>query len=335
MKLRNLLSLMSAGAALLGPSPANAADPEAVRLEVDAPPGCVDESAFRDEIGVLGGHFRDANLDDRARTFRIEVARGNDDVKGRLIVRDLVFRESIRELRARSCVEAIRSLALFAATALDQAPPPLSPAPSEAASPPPPLWPAPTRETDRTRLERAPRLGSGGLTVGGVGGVGTSTSAGFHASGALRFGRTTRLGIAGAIVHEERAVNRATAREESRGLASRVGALVGWGAPWNDGIVGFATELGIAWGERHGATIPARPGESCDGAVFGPSPCFDRTRAIPARWSFVTAYVAPQLVLQVPFKDVPVRPIASLGLLFAPAGMMAATAETGIVWQAW
>lgn len=341
MKLRHVLRVLLAAAVLLGARQAAAAEPEAVRFEVEAAPGCVEEAAVREEIGALGARFRDANLDDRARTFRIEAATAKDGVSGRLVVRDLAFRDTIRELRARSCLEATRSLAFFAATALDEAPPPAALVPSAPASAAPAPWPAPADETNRTLLERAPRLGSGGLTVGGTGGVGTSVSAGFRGSAVWRIGRTTRLGVAGAITHGVRAVNRDSWREESRGLTNRAGALVGWGAPWNDGIVGFATELGVAWGDHRGATFPAVHEGSCEGGfvLSGSAPCFDHSRGAPARWGFVSPYVAPQLVLQVPFKDVPVRPIAAVGLLWAAIGpggdIVAVTAETGIVWQAW
>ena len=77
---------------------AGAAEPEAIRLEIATPAGCIDEADVRQEIAALGATFRDANLDDHARTFRVEATRTEHGVKGQLIVRDLVFRE--RRLRA-------------------------------------------------------------------------------------------------------------------------------------------------------------------------------------------------------------------------------------------
>ncbi len=337
MKIRPRILLLCGAMALLVPRPAVAAEPEAVRFEIEAPPGCVDEVAVREEIRLLGGSFRDANLDDRPRTFRIEATQDERQVVGRLVVEDLVFRRNVREVRAQSCLEATRSLALFAATALDEAPPTEAPAPSEPPTPTPAAWPAPARETDRTLLERAPRRGSGGFTIAGLGSAGTSVSAGFRASAVFRVGGTTRIGLAGAVVHDNRTSYGAAARHEARGISNRVGALFGWGAPWNDNIIGFSTELGVFWGEQRGSSSPRRDGNDCwSGFAID---CYDETRKAPARWSYGSPYVAPQIVLQLPFKAVPVRPIASLGLLLAPIGpggsALAVTGETGIVWQAW
>jgi len=186
-------------------------------------------------------------------------------------------------------------------------------------------------------LVRVPRVGSGGLTFAGLGGAGTSVSAGFRASAVLRVGGTTRIGLAGAVVHDERTKYGAGARHVSRGISSRAGVLFAWGAPWNDGIVGFSTELGAIWGVHRGSSTPRVKPEDESGCWI--SDCYDESRITPARWSFASPYVAPQIVLQVPFKGVAVRPIASLGLLWAPIGpgdsVIAVTGETGIVWQAW
>ena len=75
MKARRLVSSFAVAAVMLLVQRAHAAEPEAVRFEVDAPDGCVNEPDLRAEVGALGATFRDANLDDRARRF---MSRGAD-----------------------------------------------------------------------------------------------------------------------------------------------------------------------------------------------------------------------------------------------------------------
>src|SRR3712207_7088853 len=48
---------------------------------------------------------------DRARTFRVEVEREGGRIRGRLVVTDLVFRETRREVDARDCEEATKAIA--------------------------------------------------------------------------------------------------------------------------------------------------------------------------------------------------------------------------------
>jgi hypothetical protein len=306
-------------------SPAAAAEAEPVRFEVDGPRACVDAGELRDEIASLGGRFRDANLDDRARTFRVEVTEGSAGVTARLVVRDLVFREHVRQVAARSCTEARRSLALFVVTALDEAPPPAAKryVPVRVL---PPLPPEATTSLRKEELVEADRPGSGGIAFGGFGAYGDTVSAGFRANAVLRTFDGTRIGLAGAIAHESREAFKSVTGvenvEKSTGLSQRGGILVSWGAPWNDSIVGLSLELGVLHGEHRGVITDRR------------------STVRPREWSFVAAYAAPQLVFQVPFKNVAVRPIASFGTLLVTnaagnTAYAAVSAETGIVWQAW
>lgn len=133
-------------------------------------------------------------------------------------------------------------------------------------------------------------------------------SKGVHALGVARVIGSTRVGIAGAVAKDESVVWRPHAIHRSKGASARLGGVVGWGAPWNDGIVGFTIEAGVLGMEL-------------------------------AAGRQVAPYSAVELVFQVPLRS-PVRPIAALGLLGVPKitealGWGAATAELGVVWQAW
>src|SRR5262249_58555808 len=77
---------------------------------------------------------------------------------------------------------------------------------------------------------------------------------------------------------------------DTSGFVGRVGALVGWGAPWNNRAWGFVAELGVMRGEVHG-----------DGT----------------RWQFTSPYASSSLVLQIAWKY-PVRPVWMVGGLFEP-----------------
>jgi hypothetical protein len=307
---------------------ARAAEPEAVRFEVVAPEGCVDEAELRSEVAALGATFRDANLDDHARAFRIEVTKSAAHVKGRLVVRDLVFRERVREVDASSCGEVTKTLALFIATALDDAPvrPDVAPAPVSAPLAP---WPAPAADRSAT-LEGAPRLGSGGVLVNGFVGGGSGTAVGARAAAVVRATGTTRVGIAGTMTSDERWDSNARAFERVHGIATRVGMLVGWGAPWNDGIVGFSAEAGVSLTSLRGDASP----RVCLKDTLS---CFDSSRSEPIERRRVAPFVAWALTLQLPIKGSPVRPLVAFGNVIEPGhlGAVLFTAETGVAWQAW
>ena len=287
---------------------------EAVRFELDGPAGCVDDADLRGEIALLGGTFRDANLDDRARTFRVELTKDerSGHVKGRVVARDLVFRENARAVEATSCLEAMQSLALVVATALDEAPPKLTltPAPISTSM----VWPAPVKETAGTHVAPAPRLGSGGIVVAGGGGAGVGTAKGVHAYAAALVTGTTRFGAAGAMTMDERVRDTKTNASTGSGLSNRFGGFVGWGAPWNDGVVGLGLEAGIAVTNLRMDSL----------TTF-------------SQQSSLAPYAAWNLIFQVPIKRLPVRPVASIGMVVEPGpmGTFLFTTEGGLVWQAW
>src|SRR5262245_37249183 len=99
-------------------------EPEPIHLIVEAP-SCVSEDTLRADITALGASFREPHEGERARVFRVSVKEGAD-VSARLVVRDLVGRETIREVSKDDCAETARALALFLALALDEGVPPIA-----------------------------------------------------------------------------------------------------------------------------------------------------------------------------------------------------------------
>jgi hypothetical protein len=343
MNIPPLLCSLFGAAVLLDAGRARAAELEPVRFELASPPGCVDEAALRADVSALGGHFRDANLDDRARRFRIDVSiLPTKEVSARLTVEDLAFRPHVREAHGSDCAEVSRSLALFVATALDErdeAPANDGPAPVSAA---PRIWPAPAPGADAT--EPAPRVGAGGIaaTVFASGLTSATSSEGIRIHGVARVVGTTRFGLAAAAARESWGNLGPHTLERADGTSTRAGAVVGWGAPWNDNVVGFTAEAGVEWGEHRGTTTPVvADSQPATGSYCTGSRCmsFDSTRTRDKGWSFVSPYVASQLVFQVPLKKLPIRPIAALGGLWVPiaagGASFATTIEGGLAWQAW
>lgn len=318
MKIIRIVLVLLSASIVVGAARSDAAEPEPIRFEVEG--DCIDEATLRQDIGELGGSFRDANLDDHARVFRIEATRGAVEASGRLVVRDLVFRESVRETSGPDCRKVEMALALFVATALDERPPAVSLEPA-AVTPPPAPWPEPASDHDAGRTPRA-RVGSGGLAASAFVAVGGMESKGVRVQGVARVVGTTRLGIAGAVTHEETPVSRIRSVGMWKGSSARLGGVVGWGAPWNDGVVGFAIEAGLIGTEFEAASYS-----------------FSTPTPVPPTRRQVAPYSAVQLVLQVPLKS-PIRPIASLGFLGVPKltdamAWGATTGEVGVVWQAW
>lgn len=310
---------------------------------------CIDARAFRDDVHDLGGSFRDANLDDRARTFRIEIHESGKS--GRLIVRDLVFRERVRNVVGSSCDEVAHALALFMATALDESAttPKRSPRerPSDVLATPDDAPPLAASELVPTAVEpvKPHRLGGGGVVVSAyAAGLTSSTSAeGVRALAALRAGSGgTRIGFAMAIAQETRDSrlgigNEGDFRDLSKGTSKRAGAFIGWGAPWNDRVVGFGAEAGVLGSSHRGESAVIGDLPECREPVVI-IPCIGQ--ASPASFSYISPYLTSQIVFQVPIHKLALRPIASIGALWVATGAhdrgySAMTADVGLVWQAW
>jgi hypothetical protein len=325
-------------ALVLVAAPSRAAEPEPVRLVVDAPRDCATEEAIVADLDVLGASFRaPRDEDERARVFTMTIT-PEERVHGRLVVKDLVGVETTRETDAATCLEAARSVALFAAIALDEGPPPPGPAPVSAA---PVYWPTSNGEGS-TRFVAPKRRGSGGIAItahtGGV--IKEGPSYGVHSyAGFLAWG-STRVGAAAAAATDVRegAKREHGARVDVRGTSLRAGALLGWGAPWNDSVAGFVAELGVAGGWANGTiqnpSAVQRPATNI-GCFGDECQSFDPEAAHRER--FVSPYVGWSLVLQIPWR-LPVRPIAELGGVWipgSPGGDLISTFEAGLAWQAW
>jgi hypothetical protein len=300
-------------AALAIAAPAFAAEPEPIRLGVDAPADCVDEASLARDIEALGSTFRRANDEERARSFAVEVKK-ETRVTGRLVVRDLVGEETTRCIEAATCEQVSRALAVFVSLALDERPaPPEPPAQRE--------WPLPAVVVDDREPKPPPRpISNGAIVATGIyGGNGRVASVGgVHALAASRVTQTTRLGIAATFTHEDHDVGRGGDLVDAEGFVGRAGTLIGWGAPWNNRAWGFVAELGI----MHGVLDETKAGIKS-----------------PTRWQFTSPYVSSSIVVQIAWRYA-VRPVWMFGGLFEPihpSGKpeIILTGEVGLVWQAW
>lgn len=312
------------------PRSALAADgSERIRLVVDAPTGCFSEDELVAETERIGGRWQVADEGERARRFVVTITDEGDHFTARLLVRDLVGRETVRSVESATCVDAGRSASLLVSLALDDEPE--EPPPRADTSFP---WPAPT-PADAVRKVR---VGSGGIVVSGFLGlhggndpmaqpIQRSTSVGWSAGygarvyAAWRVG-WTRLGASGAVQFD------AGDSRKNPGVSGRVGGIVGWGAPWDDSVVGFVGDVGLAAGraEWQEEILEESP---IDGMVGSTG------RSVDRRKKYVSPYVGASLVFQVPWKY-SVRPVFGLGLYYAMIGdVPAVTCDAGVVWQAW
>jgi len=295
---------------------------EPIRLVVDAPSGCVTESELVAEVERLGMHVPIADEGERARRFDVTIACDGDHFVARLAVRDLVGRETVRSVTNDTCVDAGRAASLLVSLALDEEP---------ETTPPPRVatlyrWPQPVLEDApippaRPTARPKRRLGSGGLVVSGVYGWRNGRSGtevhGARAYAGWRLG-VTRFGAAIAVERDTDALPGTYPPANKRGTSGRVGAVVGWGAPWNDSVAGFVGEVGVAAGATEFQQLGY--GETLTKNEFYGSP-----------------YAGGWLVLQLPWKH-PVRPVVGLGTVWTPVGPdlpLAVVGDLGVAWQAW
>lgn len=335
-------------------SPAARADePEAIRFASHAPAGCVAQAELVTQIEALGGELRSPREDERARQLDVTIAREKITLDVRLVVHDLVGRVTERRVQSADCRAAAKAASLLVVLALDEPHPERPPASDPSSGQPvasaPAFWPAPARDDSGTtgmRVVPGDRLGSGGLLVSGAYGF-TDELQEIGTLGAMAVGRvgdTTRIGASLTFARDFHETQRDELLYTTRGWSGRLGAVFGWGAPWNDGVVGFATELGAALGEQHGNAYAARPllaGSSCstNHCVCSGPDCFALGEAHESvRW-FVSPFASWSLLFQVPLKKSPVRPVAGLVGTWVPLGAhgptFGSTTTLGAVWQAW
>jgi hypothetical protein len=144
-------------------------------------------------------------------------------------VRDLTGEATERTVTSPRCADAAKSAALLVALSLDDAVVTREEAPPTPALTPASLtfWPAPAADA----VPRpSGRQGSGGLVLAGI--VGPQNR-GVRAIAAGRISSGTRIG--GSLTVATATDQRSTAGHvslESRGWVSRVGGIIGWGAPW-------------------------------------------------------------------------------------------------------
>jgi hypothetical protein len=135
-------------------------DEEPVHLEYHAPPGCEDGAQFFARARSRAPRMRVARPDERARMFVVDIEQRGGRTAGRLVVRNPEGRQTVREIEARDCSEAVDALALVvalvvnpraisqpAATAAPGEPEPTLPAPTAPSSAPSPPAPDPPTST--------------------------------------------------------------------------------------------------------------------------------------------------------------------------------------------
>lgn len=118
---------------------------EPVHFDYRAPAGCPDAATFVGQVQWRTQRFRVAEQGETARRLLVNVnqrgARGN--VSGRLTLRQLDGRESVRKVAGRSCDEIVDALALIAALAIDPRAMTWPPATTWPQEPAPPVSSAP------------------------------------------------------------------------------------------------------------------------------------------------------------------------------------------------
>ena len=103
--------------------------------------------------------------------------------------------------------------------------------------------------------------GSGGIAISAVRGTrngrGDTPITGVHVTAAWRFGHT-RLGATMALQHDTDLLlpNRYAQEVRGAGTSGRLGGIIGWGAPWNDTVIGFLGEAGVTAGTAGGSSAP-------------------------------------------------------------------------------
>jgi hypothetical protein len=120
-QVRTFIAVVAAVAAtaFLGSSAAAQPDEEPVRLEYRAPATCDDDAQFFARARLRAPRMRMARPDERARVFVVDIEQRAGKMSGRLTVRNPEGRQTIREIEARDCTEAVDALALIVALAVN------------------------------------------------------------------------------------------------------------------------------------------------------------------------------------------------------------------------
>jgi hypothetical protein len=105
--------------AMLGLGRIASAEPESVRIDYAAPPGCPDAAAFMRSLRERTTRFHEARPDEDARTFLVRVRAVASSFAGRLQIRSPDGRTTIRDVDATICDEVTGALALITALTID------------------------------------------------------------------------------------------------------------------------------------------------------------------------------------------------------------------------
>jgi hypothetical protein len=340
---RRVLRASLVAALACSASSATAGEVEAVRLSVDAPKKCVAHDDIVAQVEALGGHLRESVDERRVRELAVVVSRDHEELDVSLVVRDLVGRATQRRTKSPDCKHATKAASLLVALALDDAAE-AAPAPRADAQLSPAFWPAPATidtPTSGGHYETVvDRLGSGGLLVSGIAGMvmadAVDLTLGIRALGVARVVDTTRLGLGLSLVHENRTVIREHSTVRTGGWSGRLGAAVAWGAPWDDSVVGFAAEAGVAGGRQAGLSYSTTDTIYCS-SYDGSHGC----EHDPRRESdvFVSPFGSASLLFQVPLRKWRLRPIGGVGAVYVPLepyrGTFSMEWTLGAVWQGW
>lgn len=96
-----------------------AVEPEAVRIDYAAPVVCPDAMAFLRSLKERTTRFRQAAVNEKARSFRVRVAGQSSSFSGRLEIVGPDDSTAVRTVESRSCSEVSDALALMTALAID------------------------------------------------------------------------------------------------------------------------------------------------------------------------------------------------------------------------
>jgi hypothetical protein len=92
---------------------------EPVHLEYHAPSICDDDAQFFARARSRASRMRRARPDERARKFTVDIEQRGGRMWGRLVVRNPEGRQTVREIEAKDCNEAVDALSLVVALAIN------------------------------------------------------------------------------------------------------------------------------------------------------------------------------------------------------------------------